>query len=77
MLLGAWIDEVYLEIGRCCSIFSDKVGVAVGEEPEVDVVCAEVFDVAERGGEAVKDCGIGGESCSFGDEKRGLRVDGS
>lgn len=46
---GAGVDEVELVVwgvrgGR-------GGGGGVGEEPGVDVVCAEVFDVRERGGE--------------------------
>lgn len=48
VLLGARVDEIQLKVRRRRGIVS---GVAVGEKPGIDVVCAEVFDVAEGSGE--------------------------
>lgn len=51
VFLRAGVDEIQLEVGWG---LVGGTGVAVGEEPGVDIVCAEVLDVAEgswEGGE--------------------------
>lgn len=71
MLLCARVDEVEFESRWGLAIGAGEVWIAVGQKPRVDVVCAEVLDVAERRGEAAK-VGVGGiEGGTLGDEDSG------
>lgn len=46
MLVGTWVDEVDLQVGRV-----SLASAAVGHVPAVDVIVAEILDVRERGSE--------------------------
>ena len=76
VLVRARVDEVQLEIWWEFAIFTGT-GAGVGEEPCVDVVGAEVLDVAEGCGEVDEVGGRGGERGALGNEEARLVVDGA
>ncbi len=81
VLGGAGVDEVDFEVGEVVvGVGRGIVGgwpAAVGEIPVVDVVCAEVLDGLQRGGDRREVVGRAGEGRALEDEQGRLVVDGA
>jgi hypothetical protein len=67
VFLRARVDEIEFEVWRGGAIFADETRVRIRQEPGVDVVCAEVLDVAEGRGEGGEGAGRCVEGSALGD----------
>lgn len=84
MLLGAWIDEVDLQVGKQripvgfftqSNLATDFA--AVGQVPVVDIIGTEVPECPKASGNSLEILGGAWKRSTLKDQKGGLRVDGA